>query len=197
MTSTPAPLHAPVARRVTDLLDPKTWIIVVTLAIGWHSGHLPGIAWGLFGALFAAVIPIAYIKWGVHRGRWADRHLGVRGQRLTAMAVIIGSVGTAIVVMLLADAPRAMLAAITAMLATLAALMAITTQWKISVHAAVSAGAVAMLALAYGPTLLIGFALVALVGWSRIALTAHTTAQVLAGTVLGGIVAAAVFAPLS
>lgn len=46
------------------------------------------------------------------------------------------------------------------MLVTLAVLMAITTVWKISVHAAVSSGAVAMLVIAYGSVMLIGYALV-------------------------------------
>lgn len=181
------------ARKVTDLLDPKTWIIVAALAIGWHSGHLTGVAWGLFGILFAAVIPVAYIKRQTHRGRWSDRHLGVRTQRLTAMTVIIGSVAIAVAGMLLFNAPRPMIALIAAMLVTLVLLMAITTGWKISVHTAVSSGAVAMLTLDYGPILLTGYTLVALVAWSRVALGAHTRAQTIAGAALGAIAAGATF----
>ena len=45
------------ARHVTDLLEPKNWIIAVTVLIGWHSGRLAGIGWGLLGALFAAILP--------------------------------------------------------------------------------------------------------------------------------------------
>ncbi|MFF8994678.1 phosphatase PAP2 family protein [Streptomyces sp. NPDC014983] len=49
-----------------------------------------------------------------------------------------------------------------------------------------------------GPGLwaLCGYALVALVGWSRVALRDHTPGQVIAGTILGSAVAAAVFALL-
>jgi membrane-associated phospholipid phosphatase len=82
------------------------------------------------------------------------------------------------------------------MLVTLAGLMAITVKWKISVHSAVSSGAVAMLALAYGPWMLAGYVLVALVGWSRIALRDHTPAQVVAGAALGAAIAFATFAAL-
>jgi len=193
----PAESHSSLARKVTDLLDPKTWIIIVALGVGWHSGHLTGIAWGVFGIAFAAVIPLAIIKRGVRAGRWTDRHLGVRTQRLTVMAAIITSVTAAVLAMIALGAPRAMLALIAAMLVTLIALMAITTRWKISVHTAVSSGAVAMLALTYGPLLLPAYALVALVGWSRIALRDHTTAQVIAGAALGALAAATTFALIS
>jgi membrane-associated phospholipid phosphatase len=185
------------ARRVTDLLEPKNWIIGLTLAIGWQAGHLTGVAWGCFGALFAAIGPIAFIKWGMRAGHWRDRHVGVKTHRLIVMIVIIASVATAITVMIIARAPQEMTALIAAMLTTLAALMAITTAWKISVHSAVSAGAAAMLVITFGPWLTAAYALVALVGWSRVALGDHTRAQVIAGALLGTAVAAATYGALS
>ncbi|PCG82283.1 hypothetical protein CIB93_30710 [Streptomyces sp. WZ.A104] len=184
------------ARFVTDGLDPKTWIIADTILIGWHTDRLAGIGWGLLGCLFAAVIPVAFIKYGIRRGRWADRHVGQRQQRIIVMIFIIASVATGITLMWAFGAPQPMIALIAAMLTTLAALLAVTPAWKISVHAAVSSGSVAMLALAYGPFALAGYALVALVGWSRVALKDHTVAQVLAGTLVGAVVAAGTFAIL-
>jgi hypothetical protein len=181
------------ARKVTDGLEPKNWILAVTVLVGWQVDRFAGIGWGLLGALFAAVIPIAFIKYGMKRGRWADRHVGVKQHRLIVMVFIICSVATGIALMIGLGAPRTMTALIAAMLTTLAALMAITTVWKISVHAAVSSGAVAMLTVVYGPIALTGYALVALVGWSRIELRDHTRGQVLAGAVLGAAVAVATF----
>lgn len=184
------------ARFVTDAFEPKNWILLVTILIGWNADRIAGIGWGLLGALFAAVIPIVFIKYGMKKGRWADRHVGVRQHRLVVMTFIIASVGVGIALLLTLGAPRSVTALIVAMLVTLAGLMAITTKWKISVHSAVSSGAVAMLVLAYGPWMLMGYALVALVGWSRIALKDHTPAQVLAGAALGAGIAAATFALL-
>ncbi|MFD6863383.1 PAP2 superfamily protein [Streptomyces sp. ADI98-12] len=109
------------------------------------------------------------------------------------MAVILLSVATGIVLMLVAGAPRTMIALIVSMLVTLAILTAITFAWKISVHQAVSAGACAMLVQTYGPWMVLGFLLVVVVGWSRVELRDHTRNQVIAGTILGTIVAAAVF----
>lgn len=184
------------ARLVTDLLEPKNWIVLVALLVGWSADHAAGIGWALIAVLFAAVLPIAFIKLGMKRGSWADRHVGVKQHRLIVMAFIIASVGTGLALLTTLGAPAAVTALVVAMLGTLAALMAITTTWKISVHSAVSSGAVAMLTLAYGPWALTGYAAVALVGWSRIALRDHTPAQVVAGAALGAAVAAAVFAAL-
>jgi membrane-associated phospholipid phosphatase len=78
------------------------------------------------------------------------------------------------------------------MLASVAALAAVTVVWKISIHCAVAAGSVTILALLYGPPVLAGFLLVGLLGWSRVAVRDHTAAQVIAGSVLGA--AAAVLA---
>jgi membrane-associated phospholipid phosphatase len=181
------------AKRVTDGLEPKNWILGLTVLVGWHADRFAGIGWGLLGALFAAVLPIMFIKFGMKRGKWADRHVGVKAHRLIVMTFIIASVTTGIVLMATLGAPRIMIALIAAMLTTLAALMAITTAWKISVHAAVSSGAVAMLAIVYGPPMLAAYGLVALVGWSRVKLGDHTRNQVLAGAVLGAAIAAGTF----
>lgn len=188
------PTESRSARLITDGLDPKTWIIADTLLIGWHTAGLAGIGWGLLGCLFAAVIPLVFINYGIRRGRWADRHVGPRQQRIIVMVFIIGSVTTGIALMAFLGSPRTMIALITAMLTTLAALLAVTPAWKISVHAAVSSGSVAMLAMTYGPWLLLAYPLVAVVGWSRVELKDHTLAQVLAGTAVGAAVAATTFA---
>ncbi|MFG2985699.1 hypothetical protein ACGFYQ_31330 [Streptomyces sp. NPDC048258] len=182
------------ARMITDGLDPKTWIIADTILIGWHTSRLAGIGWGLLGCLFAAVVPLAFITYGIRRGRWADRHVGQRQQRIIVMTFIIASVATGILLLWALSAPRTMIALIAAMLVTLAALLAVTPAWKISVHAAVSSGSVAMLAMTYGPWVLLAYPVVAVVGWSRVELRDHTLAQVLAGAAVGGAVAASTFA---
>lgn len=186
------------ARRITDWLDPKTWIIAVSLITGWTAGRWAGLGWGIVSAVFAAVIPVLLIKRGVNAGRWADRHLGVRSHRLTVMALILASVGTGIAIMAAGSAPRAVIALTLAMFTTLAALAAITLRWKISVHTAVAAGATTMLVGQLPTVAITALALVvAGVGWSRVALRDHTTAQVLAGGLLGTVVPGLIFASLT
>lgn len=186
----------PFARQITDRLDPKNWIVAVTLLVGWRADGLPGLAWGAFGVLFAAVLPVLFIRYGIRRGSWADRHLGVRRQRLVVMPVIIGSVLAGTVLTHALGGPSELIALIAAMVVAMAVLLAITTVWKVSVHTAVASGSVLVLVLSYGPWLLAGYVLVALVGWSRVALRDHTPAQVLVGAALGALVAGAVFGTL-
>jgi hypothetical protein len=186
----------PFAKHVTDLLEPKNWIIAATVLIGWHSGHLGGIAWGLLGALFAAVLPTLFIRLGMRQGRFADRHVGTREHRLTVMTFIIASVTAGVCLQAFLGAPRPVLALTVTMLAAISLLMAITVKWKISVHCAVSSGATIMLALSYGPAMLALYLLVALVAWSRAEIRDHTPAQAAAGAILGAVLSAAIFLAL-
>jgi membrane-associated phospholipid phosphatase len=55
---------------------------------------------------------------------------------------------------------------------------------------------VAILALSSGPLMLPLYVLVALLGWSRVAVKDHTVAQVVAGAVLGAGAAATAYATL-
>ena len=69
------------ARRCTYWLEPKNWLIVTVIAIGWHADGRAGIGWGLLAALFTAVLPTLFISYGVRTaggatGTWAR---GARG----------------------------------------------------------------------------------------------------------------------
>ena len=72
----------------------------------------------------------------------------------------------------------------------------ITLWWKISVHAAIAAGAATVLTLVFGTALLAAWPLVAVIAWSRVQVGDHTTGQILAGIALGVVVNATVFSLL-
>jgi membrane-associated phospholipid phosphatase len=182
------------ARRCTYWLEPKNWLIVTVMAIGWHADGRAGLAWGLLAALFAAVLPTLFISYGVRRGRWSDRNVGARRPRLMVLAFITASVATGLILLLLLGAPRLLTGYLAFMLASVALLAAITTVWKISIHCAVASGSVTILALLYGPPVLAAYVLVALLGWSRVVLEDHTVAQVVVGSVLGAAAAALAYA---
>lgn len=69
----------------------------------------------------------------------------------------------------------------------------ISLWWKISVHAAIAAGAATVLLLVFGLAQLVVWPLVALIAWSRVQVGDHTPAQVLAGIALGIVVNATIF----
>jgi hypothetical protein len=182
------------ARRWSYWLEPKNWLIVTVVGIGWHADGRAGIGWGLLAALFAAVLPTLFISYGIRRGRWSDRNVGARRPRLIVLAFITASVAAGLILLVALGAPRMLTGYLAFMLASVAVLAAITTVWKISIHCAVASGSVAILTLTYGPLVLAAYALVALLGWSRVALADHTVAQVVAGSVLGAGAAALAYA---
>ena len=184
------------ASLVTYLLEPKNWLIVTVTLIGGHAGGLAGAGWGLLAAFFVAVLPTAFIDYGIRRGRWDDRNVGARRPRLVVLAFITASVATGLILLLVLGAPRILTGYLAFMLASVAALAGITLVWKISIHCAVASGSVAILAFTYGPLVLGGYLLVGLLGWSRVTLGDHTTAQAVAGTVLGAVAAALAYAAL-
>jgi membrane-associated phospholipid phosphatase len=184
------------ARRVTYWLEPKNWLIVTVIAVGWHADGRAGVGWGLLAALFTAVLPTLFISYGVRHGRWNDRNVGARRPRLMVLAFITASVAAGLVVLLVTGAPRLLTGYLTFMLASVAVLALVTVVWKISIHCAVASGSVAILAFTLGPLVLCAYVLVVLLGWSRVAVADHTVAQVAAGAVLGAGAAALAYAVL-
>jgi membrane-associated phospholipid phosphatase len=192
-TAAPAPRWA---WSVTRVVDPGNVIVLCLLLVGGLRHGLPGAGWALFATFFAGVLPMAFIKLGMRSGRFGDRYVGDRAKRAQVIPVVMASVLLGLVLMALLGAPRELVAMILAMLATLVPIMAITAllKWKISIHTAVSGGAVAMLAVALSAWWLTGYALVALVACSRVALRDHTPSQTLAGALVGTASAGLVFA---
>jgi hypothetical protein len=185
------------ARRCTYWLEPKNWLIVTVVLIGWHADGLAGVGWGLLAALFAAVLPTLFISYGIRHGRWSDRNVGARRPRLLVLAFITASVAAGLILLLVLGAPPLLTGYLAFMLASVAVLAVITTVWKISIHCAVASGSVTILALTYGPLVLCGYVLVGLLGWARVAVRDHSVAQVVAGSVLGVAAAAVAYALLA
>jgi membrane-associated phospholipid phosphatase len=182
------------AEWVTYLLEPKNWIIATTLAVGWHADGGRGLAWGAVAALFAGVVPMAFINRGIRHGRWDDRNVGAKGPRLIVLGFIIASVALGLALLVGLGAPTELSGYFACLLGSVAVLAAITTVWKISIHCAVASGSVTILVLLFGPWLVPAYLLVALTGWSRVVVKDHSIAQVIAGSLLGLVAAVATYA---
>ena len=182
------------AEWVTYLLEPKNWIIATTLAVGWHAAGLRGLAWGAVAAVFAGVLPTAFINRGIRNGRWADRNVGAKRPRLIVLSFIIASVAVGLALLVGLGAPTELSGYFACLLGSVAVLAAITTVWKISIHCAVASGSVTILVLLFGPWLVPAYLLVALTGWSRVVVKDHSAAQVVAGSLLGLVAAVATYA---
>jgi uncharacterized membrane protein (DUF4010 family) len=178
------------ARKVTDLLAPQVLVIAMPPAVGLIAQGWPGAVWGLLASALCGGVPAAVIAVGVRSGRLDSHHIVDRARRTGPLLAAVAAVLFALLVLALLGAPRLLVATVTAMLAALAVTIPVTLRWKISFHAAVSAGTVVVLAqvLPALPTLAAGAAVVALVCWARVRLAHHTPAQVAAGTLVGALV---------
>ncbi|MFF3335107.1 hypothetical protein ACFYWX_37150 [Streptomyces sp. NPDC002888] len=178
---------------VSDGFEPRNWMLLLAPLLGWHADAWPGVGWGLFAAVFTAVLPTLILGFGERRAYWGDRHVRLRQDRLVAAPGIMASVLTGTALLHGLEAPAEVTALVTAMLAVLFVLLLITFFWKVSVHSAVAAGALAVLTSAFGPWMLVLSPLVPLIGWSRIRLRCHTVGQVVVGALAGAAVSAPVF----
>ena len=190
MTTATTAGHSPAARLITDVLEPKNWIIATIALLGWGADRLAGLGWAALIAFFAAVLPTLFIRFGIRRWGWADRHVGAKRERMTALLFTTASVTAGVVLMIALGAPNQMTGYIVGMLASAVVIAAITVAWKISVHCAVASAGVMIAALTFSPYILTAYVLVALVAWSRVKLRDHTPAQVIGGALLGAVVAA-------
>jgi membrane-associated phospholipid phosphatase len=194
----PIPRRLRVARLVGELLSPPPIIVVLALVVAWDSSSTPGMApiWGTIAAVFASLLPYALILRGVRGGRLTDKNISLREQRIRFGVVAISSILIGLAVLVAFDAPAEMVALLASIAVGVACGWVITLWWKISVHAAIAAGAATVLVLVVGAALLVVWPLVAVIAWSRVQVGDHTPAQVLAGVALGIVVNATTFALL-
>ena len=189
------PRRLRVARLVGELLSPPPIIVVLALVVAWDTSPTPAraVLWGGVAAVFASVLPYAIILRGVRRGRLSDKNISLRQDRIRFGVVAIPSILIGLALLAAFDAPAGMVALLASMAVGVACGWVITLWWKISVHAAIAAGAATVLTLVLGTALLAAWALVALIAWSRVQVGDHTPAQVLAGVALGVVINATIF----
>jgi membrane-associated phospholipid phosphatase len=181
--------------RVGELLSPPPILVVLALVVAWDSSPTPAMAvvWGAIAAVSASLLPYAIILRGVRRGRLSDKNISLREQRIQFGVLAITSILTGLAVLAVFDAPAEMVALLGSIAVGVACGWVVTLWWKISVHAAIAAGAATVLLLVFGPALLVVWPLVALIAWSRVQVGDHSPGQVLAGVALGVVVNATVF----
>ncbi|MFI7044199.1 hypothetical protein [Streptosporangium sandarakinum] len=175
------------ARWITGLFAPQVLVIALPPVVGLLAGGPPAAAWGLVASALCGGVPAGVIYAGARSGRLDSHHLVDRARRTGPLLVAVAAVLAALVLLAGLGAPRLLVATVTAMLAALAVTVPVTLRWKISFHAAVSAGTVVVLAhvLPAVPTLVTGAAVTAVVCWARVRLAHHTPAQVAAGVLAG------------
>lgn len=183
------------ARVLTEVLSPAHLVIAITFLSGLAA---PGewwvkTCWGLAASLFTGIIPYVVGLRAIAKGRLSSRHLPDRRERIRPMAWTLLSVLVGWGLLIAAHAPESVLAVQAAMVAGAVIALAITSVWKISLHAGVAGSAALCACALFGWWLWPVWLLVLAVGWSRVQLHDHTLGQVVAGSFIGTASAAVVF----
>lgn len=176
------------ARVLTEIVAPWTVNIASSLVLGWSIGS-PG--WGAFVALFAGVLPMVLIVWGMVRERIGNHHVTKHSERHSLILAILALVLASLVVQLVAGGPTEMIALTCAAVATLLCFGVWTSVvgLKASVHMGVWCGVVAILAVALSPWWWLGLVLAPAIAWSRVRMGHHTRSQIAVGATTGLVIA--------
>jgi membrane-associated phospholipid phosphatase len=181
------------AHVVSQAASPPVLAAAVMWAAAASFGGLAAWAWATAHVGVAVAAPVLFLLRLRRAGRIEDLELTRRSERALPLRFTLWCGGLAWAGLAAAGAPRLLAASAGASWLTYAAIFAITTRWKISVHCATAAGA-AMLAWSLGGTALPLALGVPLMAWSRLRLRRHTPAQAIAGAALGAALFAAALA---
>ena len=190
-------------RRVAELnsaiLTPFSVPAIESVVFSWFSptGVGPVMSSGLsalLGILILSVAPFVPVVYGV-RSRRTDLDISDRKKRSAfyAISLVAYAVGVAV---FLATSNRIMFVLSMAYLCVGLALMLITFAWKISAHAAATAGMATAFSLVLGGWMLLVYVFAAVTIWARVRLGAHTFLQALAGAIASTAITALVFVGL-
>lgn len=179
------------ARWLTEAFQPPVVVTLVLLISPVIEPGFPGtIGYGALAALFVCVLPLILLLLLVRLGKVTDHHVSDRRQRAPVLLMALGSVAAGLVVLTTMHAPRSVVAMVLAIVAGIIVLAAVSPFWKISGHSAAIASSTIISVLILGPEWVPLLLLIPAVGWSRVVLHAHTLAQVVAGSLFGGLVMA-------
>lgn len=202
-TEAPGGIGLWVATIVSYVVSPLVLPPIVYGTVLVHVGaSWTGVAKGAgVGLMFLSIVPLTYVGWMRLQGRIESLEIRDRSKRAEPFLVVLGAGVAAFGTVLGMDVTgRRLLAALVGChVVNTSLLFLVTTRWKISVHCASVAAAVATLLFtqhhvpgtvldtaAVGRGMLVGGAgLVAVVLWARVRSRAHTLGQAVAGTGLG------------
>ncbi|HEX3732555.1 MAG TPA: phosphatase PAP2 family protein [Mycobacteriales bacterium] len=183
------------AKVVSEILSPYIVLIVLPVATAYYAtDSLPSaIGWGLLVAGCVSFLPLGLIGYGAKKGLWEGKFVRNREARRIPLLICIAGVVLALGLRAPCQAPHLLTTLSLTLLAISLPCLLITQWWKISLHAATSAGAAVVMQLLYGWPLVLLWPLVAAICWSRVVLRDHTVAQILVGVLLGAILGGTTF----
>ena len=139
----------------------------------------------LVGFLFLALIPGAYILWGLETKAIYDLHISHLKERKWPFIIIAISALVGSIIFYYLDVKQPILVLATAYTVNAALIAVITLFWKISIHMALFSGMVTVLIMLFGIQFWPFYLFLLPLGWARVYRKNHTLAHIFLGAVLG------------
>ncbi|TFE22748.1 hypothetical protein [Cohnella luojiensis] len=193
------PQHAgyKLAYAISFLCNPLLIAVFLYLTISLRTASHPyeGLLWWIIICLGVSIAPILFIRRGVVRGKFSDHDISKREQRLIPILFALGCMAITLILLIFLHVSERLLATFVGMIGAIVAALLITqfARWKISLHLIGITGAVLTLSLLVSPKFYFLAVLIAVVGWARWRLEAHTIMQTIAGVALAAGVTAITF----
>jgi membrane-associated phospholipid phosphatase len=174
------------ARILSTVCNPfiTSLALFVILAGARSNGTADFLILLLNSAFFTSIAPMLFIFYLYATDRISDLDMSIRKERERVFIVFVILYGLGAVDLWLIHAPAIMTASMAGYAGSALIVQWITRYWKISTHALGFTAPLVVLTVLFGERPLPFYALIPLVGWSRIYLRAHTLLQVCAGTLL-------------
>ena len=188
------------AESYSTVLTPFSVAAIESIIFSWFSPTGVGPATSpevsaLLGILILSIGPFVPVAYAVRTKR-IDLHISDRNKRGPVYVISLIAYAVGILGFFWATENKIMFVLSVAYLCVGFALMLITFAWKISAHAAATAGMATALWLVLGAWMLTIYVLAIVTIWARVRLGAHTILQALAGAILSIAVTALVFVRL-
>lgn len=174
-----------VARWVSNIASPPVLAVFGANLTALDIATRAAWAWAWFLVGLTILIPTLFIAWMVKKGKLTDFDVYVREQRTLPYLVSLGCAVVSCTVMMIARAPSLLILLNSAALVQGTTMYLVNRRWKISAHAAGSAGFAVLIWQILGPFSSPILLVIPLVAWSRVVLRRHTLGQVIAGAALG------------
>ncbi|MFA5308058.1 MAG: hypothetical protein WC370_01050 [Dehalococcoidales bacterium] len=183
------------ARLVSNILNPFLVSVVVLIMLSFRATSTTGdaIKWAVF-TLLLSVLPVLVVAiYLLQRKKLDGLFSNPRQQRnnIYLMASIVGALGCGLLWYF--DGPYLLSVTFTAGLDSIVVFMIINYFWKISLHTAFTAAAVAVIIMVYGAAVAWTSVLVVPVAWARIQLKQHSLPQVATGGLLSAAMVVGIF----
>ncbi|BDE05866.1 hypothetical protein WPS_11420 [Vulcanimicrobium alpinum] len=175
-----------VARIFSTVCNPFLTSLALFVILAGARSNGPTDFWVLLfnSAFFTSIGPMLFIFYLYATDRISDLDMSIREERERVFIAFVIFYAAGALDLWLIRAPVIMTASMAGYAASALVVQWITRYWKISTHALGITAPLVALTVLYGEKPAPFYALIPIVGWSRVYLRAHTVLQVVAGTLL-------------